>query len=422
MIQKGIVAKFGGSSVQDASSMKDVARIIFQNPNISIVVISATYNTTNVLEKIFASCEQKDRENFLTLKKQVIDRHWGILEEFKVSYPNYSEESFGKFSLGLKGIIEEFDFFCQKIYDMDLQPLTRKNLDQYLDKLYSFGERISSWLVYSLFQMSNPSQRSIDFLEAPSVVKTNSDFRKAIPDRDLIRKNLQKKISDNPNSLYVTQGFIGSDLRNQITTLGREGSDFSASLFGEALHAEAVQIWTDVPGVFTTDPKICMSAKAIPQMSYDEAEILATFGAKVLFPRTLMPIKNVNIPVWVLSTKKPELGGTKITNEKNDFFNFKAMAIQKLPHSHTTMECLLTFVGNEFQDHLDEAEKIQEVFIHHGFLSEIVDCTSLRFHWKICQNTSLENATKVYENVVKIGHDYLIQSPYFIFNCSQFKK
>jgi aspartate kinase len=182
-----------------------------------------------------------------------------------------------------------------------------------MDGIYAMGERISSLLFTAAL---NKSGVECELLDARDFIITDSAFNRARPQISLIAKKVQTLLP--LKNVYVTQGFIGKNSAGQTTTLGREGSDFSAALFGEAIGASAIEIWTDVPGVATIDPRIDDRAKYLIDLSYDEATTMAQLGSKVLFSQTLMPAQRKNIPVFVGSSMKPDGRGTWIRAQSTD--------------------------------------------------------------------------------------------------------
>lgn len=325
MQNEWVVSKFGGSSVKDATAMLRCSNIIESNPLIKVVVISATQNTTNHLEFIAKAATAKDESKLNDLVDELIKRHVQIGMELFTS-PKVMDE--------LKQIGSELKVIGQNILSNSLSP-------KLMDELYAIGERMSSLLVSDLLRLRIPGKKII-FLDARSLIKTNSDFQKAVPQIDLIAKNAEQLIFPtlNADTIFVTQGFIGSDSVGNTTTLGREGSDYSAALIGESIKASLVQIWTDVPGVASCDPRIVSNVKFINNLSYDEATALASLGAKVLFPTTLLPTKRKNIPVFVGSSLNPDQGGTVITEKQDDYFSLKAVSAMKEQDS-----LILSFVG-----------------------------------------------------------------------------
>lgn len=377
-MNKWIVAKFGGSSVKDAEAMLRVSNVIEGFPGIRIVVISATQNTTNQLEFIARAAQRGDEDTLNSLIHELCQRHTKIANEL------FSSEM----------VIKELDFLYDELKFIGAEILRERHYTpKIMDQLYSIGERISSLLVSDLIRLRRPEMKVI-FLDARNVIKTSSDFQKAEPQIDLIAEKAQELLAPHlkNDSIIVTQGFIGKDLLGNTTTLGREGSDYSAALFGEAINASLVQIWTDVAGIASSDPRIVKNAQFIPTLSYDEATALASLGAKVLFPTTLLPTKRKDIPVFVGSSLDPSLGGTTITKDQDQSFKLKAVStLQKKEYA------LVSFVGC----HLDQApglvENLKESF---GEMKvEFYDLTSVSVSFKIA-STDLTEALLLAHNIL----------------------
>lgn len=277
-----IVAKFGGSSVRDASAFRRCLEIIKKERSIKLVILSATYNTTNELEEIYSLASENKK---LQARKyqEIISRHKALAMELCID-DNLSHQ-----------------FFDQ--IDKEFTKCTRK------DDFLALGEIISSTLFY--FFLKDNLNDEVVLIDAKSLVKTNSCYGNATPNESLIATACQKNNFE--NKITITQGFIGSDDLGHTTTLGREGSDYSASLLAAALNASEVQIWTDVDGIYSADPRLVKEAIPIKNLSYKQAALLAKSGAKVLFSKTLAPVLVKNIPVRVKSSLNPEKEGSLIT-------------------------------------------------------------------------------------------------------------
>lgn len=362
MKKEWVVAKFGGSSVKDAEAMLRCSLIIESRSETKIVVISATQNTTNQLEFIARASERGDETTLNSLLKEMIERHQ------KIAHDLFTSES-ARHDLSL--LFEEIKSVSSEILK------TKNCTPAKMDQLYSLGERMSSLLVCDLMKL-RISSRKVVLLDARQVIRTNSDFQKAEPQIDLIREKALSLIYPflSDDTLFVTQGFIGKDLLGNTTTLGREGSDYSAALFGEAIDASIVQIWTDVAGIASTDPRLVPNAKFIPTLSYDEATALASLGAKVLFPTTLLPTKRKNIPVYVGSSLAPELGGTTITKSQDPLFKLKA--VSSLVKNEMA---IVSFVGCHLDQHENLVNEIKSYFKEMPL--EFIDMTSVSISFKV---------------------------------------
>ncbi|MCO4793320.1 MAG: aspartate kinase [Bacteriovoracaceae bacterium] len=293
------ISKFGGSSVKNAEAMRRCSQILSKRPESRVVIISATYNTTNELEEMAGLSLKQigDAKNHLD---KLFDRHLDLAKSLNCS--NDSLSMINELKLEASELIVKMN--SEGHYSPEV-----------MDQVYSLGERLSS-TIFSSF-LSNELKSKVIYFDIRKVLHTDSSFTRAIPNIEKIKlstlEHLVPLIED--NNIIVTQGFVGCSLDGKTTTLGREGSDYSATLLGEALNATQVNIWTDVPGIATADPKKMISAKFVKEMNFEEASVLAKNGAKVLFPDTLEPIKRSNSTVFVGSSLNPELGGTLINSK-----------------------------------------------------------------------------------------------------------
>ena len=290
-----IVSKFGGTSMGDLTAM-DRSAVITLERNSNLVVVSATSGTTDKLIQIAKSASKGEIEECEKLVFAIKERHQAMMNELPKNQLAFE---------CLQSYFTEIDLLVQNI--SLLKELTPKAHDHIL----SLGERMSSLLFREVLQNKAPNKKVL-LLDARTIIKTDSNFGKATPLIDVIA---QKCAQLDTNCLYVSQGFIGSDMDGNTTILGRGGSDYSAALFAEGLKANVLEIWTDVAGIATTDPRICSKAKIIPEISYAEAGEMAQYGAKVLHPATIAPAVRQSIPVFVGSSFEKDLPGTWIKAE-----------------------------------------------------------------------------------------------------------
>jgi aspartate kinase len=241
------------------------------------------------------------------------------------------------------------------------------------DLLLSFGEQLSSLLFQLTLKEEFAGLREVSLVPAPAFLKTDSSFGLAKPKPEsiklyaegLLREGLSKGV------LFVTQGFIGSDESEQITTLGREGSDYSATLLAEALGAMEVHIWTDVNGIFTTDPNIVKEATPLQEITYDHATALAKAGAKVLFSKTLAPLRHSNIPLKVGKTTDPNGNGTWIRAEAKMKYPLLGITVKERSDG-----LIITIVGDEVanleveQSEIDRGDNFRSFFQPDGDATE----------------------------------------------------
>lgn len=284
-----IVSKFGGTSVGNFEAMQRSARIVASDPQRKLIVISATSGTTNNLVKLSTGhLDSTAKEEILI---QIEKKHNTIIENLQ-----QKEEAYRDFKKEISKLREHLD----KI-DRD---------KRWKDSLYAFGEMMSTSIFLHVLKQEGINA---EWLDCRTVIKTDSTFGNAKPDLKAIKKNAEKYI--HPDKTYLTQGFIGADIFGNTTTLGRGGSDFSAALMAETVKAETLEIWTDVAGVYTSDPRIVPDAFPINEISFDEAAELSVFGGKVLHPATLKPAIRGGVGVRVASSQNPDLSGTLIVKD-----------------------------------------------------------------------------------------------------------
>lgn len=378
---KMVVSKFGGSSVRDASAFIRSGNIIKETTDLKLVVVSATYDTTNQLEKL-ASLILANYEEAFTHLDNIVARHLGIAKELDVLTSVEAE---------IISIANEIRLLAPSVAASEFV------FDHHMDEIYAIGERISSVILCAYLQKSMP-QKKVQLVDARDVIVTNTLFRKASPLIDEIKEKAKLYFTElqESNVLYVTQGFIGRSVCGQTTTLGREGSDFSAALFGEAISASDVYIWTDVEGVATCDPRVVKNAKFIESMSYEDAELMATHGAKVLFPRTLEPAKRSGINVYVKNSYDSIKKGTLISANQTSAGFVVGMAFCDL-HIENKDFVKITFVGNDFHNNgISPHEHIEQ----RGLVAQKYEVSQKIFSFlvdKIDEKLALE-----------FSHDYLL--------------
>jgi aspartate kinase len=302
------VAKFGGTSVANAAAMNNCADVVLANPATRVVVLSASAGVTNLLVALAqGDLDEAGQEAQLARLTEI---QQAILTE--LGDP-------GDLSDLIHGQLGEIRTMARQAHlhtDAELA-----------DRLIACGELMSTRLFTELLRQRGAKAC---WQDARQLLRTDSRFGKASVDlaatRALCQAALGPLLGD---SLIITQGFIGADGDGRTTTLGRGGSDYSAALLAEALDAGTIEIWTDVPGIYTTDPRLVTRARPIPEISFVEAAEMATFGAKVLHPATLQPAVRQDIPVFVGSSKDPAAGGTWIRASTRTNPLFRAVALRR---------------------------------------------------------------------------------------------
>lgn len=286
------VAKFGGTSVANYEAMVRCVNVILNSPDVRIIVVSAPSGVTSLLVKL---CQEENPQR-TTILSEITKKINAILAALPPTVMPHLQKDIQLMQQELQQLADKLE--------------QEKNL-ALADEIISFGERFSARLFTCVLnQMGLPAL----YQDAREWIKTDDCFGKAVVLLDETKRQVSAVLSQDSETLRVTEGFIGSTLQNQTTTLGRGGSDYSAALLAEAINAKDLYIWTDVPGIYTVDPGVVQSARPLLNLSFIEAAELATFGAKVLHPATLWPAIRENIPVYVGSSMRPEAGGTWIRN------------------------------------------------------------------------------------------------------------
>ncbi|MEQ4517610.1 MAG: lysine-sensitive aspartokinase 3, partial [Pantoea agglomerans] len=298
---------FGGTSVADFEAMNRSADVVLQDASTRLVVLSASAGITNLLVALAEGQQAPQRavllDDIRRIQYAIVDR----LQRPEV-------------------IRDEIDRMIDNI-SMLSEAASLATSNALTDELVSHGELMSSLLFVEILR---ERQVNAEWFDVRKVMRTDDHFGRAVPDVQVLAEQataqLQPRIEQ---ALVITQGFIGSESEGRTTTLGRGGSDYTAALLGEALNAARVDIWTDVPGIYTTDPRVVPTAKRIDEITFEEAAEMATFGAKVLHPATLLPAVRRGIPVFVGSSKDPAAGGTRVCNETRNPPLFRALALRR---------------------------------------------------------------------------------------------
>ncbi|MEG6062186.1 lysine-sensitive aspartokinase 3 [Enterobacter roggenkampii] len=315
-----VVAKFGGTSVADYDAMNRSADVVLADPNTRLVVLSASAGVTNLLVSLSEGLEATERFVKLDALRKI---QFDILE--RLQNPNVIREE-------VERLLENITTLAEAASLATSTALT--------DELVSHGELMSTLLFVEIMRERNVQAQWFDVRK---IMRTSDRFGRAEPDvealAELTNQQLAPRLAD---GIVITQGFIGSEAKGRTTTLGRGGSDYTAALLGEALHATRVDIWTDVPGIYTTDPRVVSAAKRIDVIAFEEAAEMATFGAKVLHPATLLPAVRSDIPVFVGSSKDPKAGGTLVCKKTENPPLFRALALRRRQtlvtlHSHNML-------------------------------------------------------------------------------------
>jgi aspartokinase/homoserine dehydrogenase 1 len=295
------VIKFGGSSVANAENIKKVIAVIKQKSTgeKTIVVVSALGGITDLI----LNCSQTAANGDIAYKTQLAEIESRHLQTVKDLIPITVQSGILSF---VKTQCNEIEDICDGIFMLkELSPRTK-------DRIVSYGELLSSKIIAAAL---NATDTNAIWTEASALITTDANFGNAIVDFKITNTKIENFIKDNEANLYVVPGFIAKDASGEQTTLGRGGSDYTAAIFAAALNCNNLEIWTDVSGIMTADPRIVANAKIISQITYQEAMELSHFGAKVIYPPTIQPVMSKGIPVWVKNTFAPQDEGTVIRKQ-----------------------------------------------------------------------------------------------------------
>ena len=304
------VLKFGGSSVGTPEAISKVIAIVKERIQTAptIVVVSAMSGVTDQLILLAQSASQGN-EAYKTIIQNIEQKH---LDAVRALLP--IQQQSGTLSM-VKQLMNEIESNCEGLF------MLRELTMRMQDRLISYGEILSSKIIAAAFEAEGVDQV---WLDSRAMIKTNSKYFNAVVDRAATTKAIQAYFAtpSNKHALYMAPGFIASDAEGNTTTLGRGGSDYTGAIYAACLKAAVLEIWTDVSGMMTADPRMVHNAKEIPKISYQEAMELSHFGAKIIYPPTIQPVMRENIPVWIKNTFEPAHPGTLIENESPKDDNF----------------------------------------------------------------------------------------------------
>lgn len=314
-----IIMKFGGTSVADATAMLRTISIVesklHQKP---VMVVSACAKVTDALYNVInlaEACKQEEASDAISALKA---RHMGIVDDINATLPEVNERK----DRDVRGKIN-------RIFSTLEEHLNEGNMSE-CDKamIISSGEYLSSTIIAYAMNMRGTKTNWVD---ARRMVITDDDYLKANPRMEILEEYAPRVVKEAyaKVSTIITQGFIGATEDGKPTLLGRGGSDYTASLIGMAIDADRIEIWTDVDGVRTADPRIVSNTKGLNKLSYEEATEMARFGAKVLHPLTLEPAQKKNIPVYVLNSMNPQNEGTAVLSRACVFDGIKTLSYKE---------------------------------------------------------------------------------------------
>ena len=334
-----IVMKFGGSSVKNALCLKQVFNIVLSYKSRKpIVVLSACSGITDKLLKLNLLAATSSAEEYLVLLEEIAQHHFQVIDDL-FNNKEIKERAISEITF----LIKSLKTLCEGVH------LLKEATENTNDLASAFGELLSTCIFHHYCLENNNNSKLLD---SRNFICVNSKTKE--PNFELTKQKIQNIINWNDADIYITQGFIASNELENSTTLGRGGSDYSASIIGSVLKAEEIQIWTDVSGVLSADPKYINTVSTIKSMSFEQIRILSYFGAKVLHPETIKPAMLLNIPVRVLNTFEPQNSGTLITakseSKQNEFLSV-----------HRIEKCIILryklLANSNYQDEINKALK-----------------------------------------------------------------
>jgi len=345
------VYKFGGASVKDGSGIRNLSEIVSEVTDNLVIVVSAFGKTTNALEGVLKAWIGKDA-TYMTLLNNIQNTHQSVIDELFTDRNDISDTIDNSFSR-----LKEY-----------LSAVKSGNYDFEYDQVVSFGELWSTIIVAGYLKSIIPETGWIDIREN---LLTDDRFRDANILWSESRNRMQKVFDFTAKRIYVTQGFIGGTVSGQTTTLGREGSDYTAAIIANILDAESVVVWKDVPGILNADPKWLPDAKRLDEISYKEAVEMTFSGAKVIHPKTIKPLHNKNIPMHVRSFVRPGDAGTII---KADAALREVMPV----FIRKEDQILLSILPKDFSFVMgDNLGRIFHTFMVHGIKVNLVEASAV---------------------------------------------
>lgn len=364
------IYKFGGASIKDAENIRNVVRILEQEGTENcLLVISAMGKMTNAFENIVgAYCYQE--ENLKTSIEFVIDFHANIINDLFEKQDETHEEIDSLFN-------ELHDFLAQN---------PKKEYDFLYDQIVSFGELISTTIVSRYFTKVGINAVWNDVRE---LIKTNDAYRDAEVNWGLTHESIHQKI--NPSELNIVQGFLGGDSKGNTTTLGREGSDYTAGIFAYCLDADHVTIWKDVQGVLNADPRVFTQTQLLEQISYEETIEMAFYGASVIHPKTIQPLQSKEIPLYVRSFVDLNSKGTKVS---------RGVAIQPLTPCFIVKknQILVSISTLDFSFMVED--NISHIFkLLHDFHLKVNLIQNSAISFSVCVDNKFNQFDKFYEKI-----------------------
>jgi aspartate kinase len=377
------VYKFGGASIETIERVKKITEIIkLEHDEKLLLVISAKGKTTNALEVIVQ-----------TFLNERMDDARGLLKTLELEHLSFAQELVGLNNTNLYDKLRELITEIEWVLE---EPLGKCN-DYYYDQIVSIGELLSTTIIHAYLQQQG---LNVAWIDVRGIVKTDSNYRDAHVNWELTNQHIQSTIQENFNihNIIITQGFIGATDENNCVTLGREGSDYSAAIFANCLNATSLTIWKDVPSLLNADPKLFPNTIAIPEITYHEVIEMAFYGAQVIHPKTIKPLQNKNIPLFVKCFLDANLPGTIISSSDLKITYPPIMVLK-------TNQILLQVNTKDYSFITeDNLSKIYQLFYECKIKINLIQNAAISF--VACIDSNLEKLELLLE---KLHHDYEVK-------------
>jgi aspartate kinase len=374
------VYKFGGASVRSAEGIRNIVSIVSRVNEPLFMVVSAMGKTTNAMEEVLEHFMKADRNAAFAKLAEVEAYHAGIVTEL-----------FGDSPEGQQAMKPLFDEIKAAITNG-----VGDDYDRWYDRLVSYGELFSTKVVSAYLQKSGVDNR---WLDMRGLLVTDSNFREANVKMEESQKQLRKAADFSDAKVYIGQGFIGANVKGDPTTLGREGSDYTAAVVGNLLDAESVSIWKDVPGILNADPRIFKDTVHIPELTYLDAVELAYSGAQIIHPKTIKPLENKNIPLYVRPFGSPDEAGSVIKAEVQNPVDVPVYILRK-------NQVLVTIRPRDFSFVLEESlSKAFTVMSKHRLKISLIQSSAISISVCVDNNRYLAGALDELGNDFKVNYN-----------------
>ena len=374
------IYKFGGASVRSTEGIKNIAKIVASETANLFVVVSAMGQTTNALEVVLENFMKADRQTALQKLAEIEAFHYEIIDQL------FEKEK------DRRAIVEPTFDELKKYIQFGIGD----DYDRWYDRLVSYGEVISTRIISAYLNKSGVKNTWLDMRE---LLMTDSNFREANVRMNESQQRLKTAVDFDKSPIYIGQGFIGANAKGEPTTLGREGSDYTSAVVGNLLDAESVTIWKDVPGILNADPRIFEDAVHIPELTYLDAVELAYSGAQVIHRKTIKPLENKLIPLYVRPFGNPEEAGSVIKASTQKPIDVPVLIVRKNQN-------LLTLRPRDFSFVLEEnLPKVFNILYKHRLKVSLIQSSAISISAGVDNSRYFEDALDELSNDFRVTYN-----------------